>query len=147
MGLTTGQLAERTGLTPDAVRFYERAGLLPPPDRTASNYRSFDEGHVERIKLVKGAQRLGLRLREIRDLLAIMDRGLCPCGHAERVVIERVAEVDAEIARLRALRERLAGLLDRFVAPDRRDGSAAEDGEDAWPCRLEFVRAGGGDPS
>jgi DNA-binding transcriptional MerR regulator len=66
MALTVSQLARRVGLSPDAVRYYERVGLLPPPARTAAGYRAYQEAAVDRLRLVTGARRLGLRLREIR---------------------------------------------------------------------------------
>jgi hypothetical protein len=56
------------------------------------------------LRLVKGAQRVGLRLREIAELLEIVDRGQCACGHTEALLRQRLAEVDAELARLGALR-------------------------------------------
>jgi DNA-binding transcriptional MerR regulator len=91
-------------LTADTIRYYEREGLLPPPDRTASGYRAYDEDAVERLRFIKGAQRIGLRLQEIKELLDIRDRGLCPCGHIEDLLSRRVSEVDAEITRLQETR-------------------------------------------
>ena len=81
MTLTVSKLAARVGLTADTIRYYERAGLLPPPDRAASGYRAFEDDPVDRLRFIKGAQRIGLHLQEIKELLDIPDRGLCPCGH------------------------------------------------------------------
>src|SRR5918993_2974310 len=111
MDLTVSVVADRVGLSPDAVRYYERLGLLPPPARSAGGYRLYDEAAVERLRFVKGAQRVGLRLREIGELLEVVDRGQCPCGHTDTLLRERLAEVDAELARLGALRATLARLL------------------------------------
>jgi DNA-binding transcriptional MerR regulator len=77
--LTVSKLADRVGLTADTIRYYERAGPLPPPDRTASGYRAFEDDAIERLRFIKGAQRIGLRLQEIKELLDIRDLGLCPC--------------------------------------------------------------------
>lgn len=57
MTLTVSKWAARVGLTADTIRYYERAGLLPPPDPTASRYRAFDDDAVERLRFIKGAQR------------------------------------------------------------------------------------------
>jgi hypothetical protein len=65
MTLTVSKLAARVGLTADTIRYYERAGLLPPPDRTESGYRAYEDGAVERLHFIKGAQCIGLRLQEI----------------------------------------------------------------------------------
>lgn len=135
MALTVGQLARRTGVSPDTVRYYERVGLLPKTERTSSGYRSYDESHVERLQIVKGAQRVGLRLREVRELLEVMDRGLCPCGHAESLIRERLGEIDQEVSRLAELRGQLARLVERL--PDPPTGGP-------WPCQTEFIRVGGG---
>ena len=138
MALTVGKLAEMAGLTPDAVRYYERMGLLPEPERSQAGYRLFDEGYLERLRFIKGARRIGLRLREVGELLHVLDRGLCPCGHTERMIRERIAEMDGEIARLRGLRKRLVVLVERLPsAGDRQDASP-------WPCEQEFIRVGGG---
>jgi DNA-binding transcriptional MerR regulator len=68
------------------VRYYERLGLLPKPERTAAGYRQYQQDAVERLRFIKSAQRVGLRLREIAELLAICDYGLCPCGHSEALL-------------------------------------------------------------
>lgn len=116
MTLTVSKLASQVDLSADAVRYYERVGLLDEPARTPSGYRMYDEAVIERLRFVKGAQRLGLRLDEIKELLDLRDRGLCPCGHADELVAKRVDELDAEIVRLTALRGELAKMLEHRTA-------------------------------
>ena len=58
------------------MRYYERRGLLPKPERTAAGYRQYPQDAVERLRFIKSTQRVGLRLREIAELLAICDQGL-----------------------------------------------------------------------
>ncbi len=111
MTLTVSKLASTVGLTADAVRYYERIGLLSSPPRSAAGYRLYDEDAVGRLRFVKGAQRLGLKLSEIRELLGIRDQGLCPCGHADGLLHKRIDELDDEIARLTELRDELAQML------------------------------------
>jgi DNA-binding transcriptional MerR regulator len=136
--LTVSALAARVGVSPDAVRYYERLGLLAPPERSAAGYRRYDEGAVERLRLVKGAQRVGLRLREIAELLQVVDRGQCPCGHTETLLRERLAEVDTELARLVALRGELAGLLAQ--APEQ---ACTVETAEGWWCVQAFSNEGG----
>jgi DNA-binding transcriptional MerR regulator len=138
MDLTVSVVADRVGLSPDAVRYYERVGLLPPPARSAGGYRLYDEAAVERLRFVKGAQRVGLRLREIGELLEVVDRGQCPCGHTDALLRERLAEVDAELARLGALRATLA----RLLAERPEAGCAAETAAEWW-CVQAFAKEGG----
>lgn len=111
-GMRVADLAAACGITADTVRYYERAGLLPAPPRTAGGYRSYDERAIERLRFIQGAQRLGLKLAEIRDLLAIRDTGTCPCGPAETMLRRRIGEIDAELQRLTALRADLVAMAD-----------------------------------
>lgn len=110
-GLRVGELAKAAGVAPDTVRYYERSGLLPPPERTPAGYRTYDGAALERLRFIQGAQRLGLRLRDIADLLAVRDTGVCPCEPAEQLLRRRLAELDAEMARLAALREQMQAMV------------------------------------
>lgn len=110
-GMRVSELAEAVGLTPDTIRYYERAGLLAPPARTAAGYRQFDQSAVDRIRFIQGAQRLGLTLDDIRNLLAVRDTGACPCEPAADLLARRLAELDAEMARLAALRAEMVAML------------------------------------
>src|ERR1700757_5072575 len=102
--LSVGQLAARAGVRPDTIRYYERAGLLPRPRRTGGDHRRYGAADLDRLLFIRGAQRLGLRLAEIRELLAVRDTGTCPCGPAETVLREHVAEIDRGMGGLRAPR-------------------------------------------
>lgn len=117
-GLRVGELAEATGVAPDTVRYYERVGLLPPPRRTPAGYRAYDADAVDRLRFIQGGQRLGLRLRDIADLLAVRDTGVCPCEPAEQLLRRRLAELDAEMARLAALRAEMVAMVDALPSPD-----------------------------
>jgi DNA-binding transcriptional MerR regulator len=65
MSLTVSHLGAEVGLSAATVRYYERLGLLPPAQRTAAGYRQYQQDAVERLRFIKSAQRVGLRLREI----------------------------------------------------------------------------------
>jgi len=116
--LTVGQLASRTGVRADTVRFYEREGLLPVPQRTEGDHRRYGPTDVDRLLFIRGAQRLGLRLAEIRELLAVRDTGACPCEPAEGLLRRHVAEIGKEIERLAALRAELLGMVTAMPGPD-----------------------------
>lgn len=112
--MSVGELAARTGVRADTIRYYERAGLLPPPARTTGDHRRYGAGAVDRLLFIRGAQRLGLRLAEIRELLAVRDTGVCACEPAEELLRRHIVEIDAEVARLTALRGELTRMLDQF---------------------------------
>lgn len=111
MMLTISELAERTGTSQDALRYYGRLGLLPESGRTAAGHRYYDEAAVERLRFIKGAQWLDLQLDEIGELLAMLDGDGCPCGFTEELVRRRIAEIDQQRARLEEMRALLARLL------------------------------------
>jgi DNA-binding transcriptional MerR regulator len=139
MALTVSALATQAGLSADTVRYYERVGLLPPPDRSAAGYRLYDQDALGRLRLIKGAQRAGLRLREIGELLQVADRGQCPCGHTESLLRGRLAEVQAELDRLRSLEAELTRLLERQPdSPCPEISTAAA----SWWCAGEVIPFG-----
>lgn len=116
--LTVGQLAARTGVRADTVRYYEREGLLPLPQRTEGEHRRYGPADVDRLLFIRGAQRLGLRLAEIGELLTVRDTGACACEPAESLLHRHVAEIDTEIRRLTALRAELTSMLAAMPGPD-----------------------------
>ena len=115
--LTVGQLAARAGVRADTIRYYERAGLLPEPSRTDGDHRRYGPADLDRMLFIRGAQRLGLRLAEIRELLSVRDTGVCPCGPAETLLSEHIGEIDREIARLARLRAELAEMVTGLSSP------------------------------
>lgn len=117
-GLTVAQVAAQVGVRPDTLRYYERIGLLPVPARTSGDHRRYDATVVERLLFIRGAQRLGLRLDEIRDLLSVRDTGVCACEPAETLLRRHMDEIDAEVSRLTALRTELVTMLDHMPGPD-----------------------------
>jgi DNA-binding transcriptional MerR regulator len=118
--LTVGQLAARAEVRADTIRYYERAGLLPEPSRTDGDHRRYGAADVDRLLFIRGAQRLGLRLSEIRQLLLVRETGDCPCGPAETLLREHIGEIDREIARLTALRAELSGMVASLSLPSAR---------------------------
>jgi MerR family transcriptional regulator, copper efflux regulator len=73
-----GELAEQAGISTKAIRYYEQIGILTPPARTASGYRSYDQVALGRLGSVRAAQAVGLTLGEIRQIIAFRDNGQAP---------------------------------------------------------------------
>lgn len=105
-----GEVGERLGLNPKTIRYYEQIGLLPEPARRPSGYREYDESAVELLAFIKAAQRLGITLDEIGEILAFRDRGEQPCAYVRQVLRRQVAEIDERIADLKRLRGELTAL-------------------------------------
>jgi len=116
--LTVGQLAARAGVRTDTIRYYEREGLLPDPHRTEGEHRRYGDADVDRLLFIRGAQRLGLRLAEIRDLLAVRDTGACPCEPASDLLRRHVSQIEQDIRRMSALRDELRGMLSAMPGQD-----------------------------
>ena len=135
MSLKVSELADRAGVSADTVRYYEKEGLLPEPGRTHAGYRQYDLDAIERLHFIRGAQTLGLKLGDIKELLAIRDRGACPCGHTQQLLEQRVSEIDAEIRELKTLKRQLQS-METLQCP-------TESGTSPWPCEIEFVKRGG----
>jgi DNA-binding transcriptional MerR regulator len=131
--LTVSKLAERAGTSPDTLRYYERIGLLPEPDRSPSGYRLYDDSMAELVGFIKRAQRFGLRLEEIRELVDVRERGMCPCGHTRVLLERRLADLDEEMTALSRLRGDITDMLDE-LPPGRRDGARARHDLPACPA-------------
>lgn len=114
-GLTTGQLAQQSGVNVETIRFYERRGLLPEPPRQASGYRRFPEASVQLIRFIKRAQRLGFTLREVRELLELRIRSRRNCSTVMRRTKQKLADVRSKIDDLREMEQALAQLLSDCV--------------------------------
>ena len=107
-----GGLAKRTGIGIDAVRYYEREGLVPPAARLASGYRVYGEDDIRRIHFVKRAKALGFTLTEIRELLELSTRREDDMGGLKTAAGEKLADVEAKISELIRIRDGLRTLVD-----------------------------------
>lgn len=108
-----GELADCIGVNPKTVRYYEGIGLLPPPARQPSGYRDYSDEDVDRLRFIRTAQRLGLSLSEISEILAFRERGERPCGYVLEVLDRQVADLDRRMAEMAELRRELIALKAR----------------------------------
>lgn len=105
-----GELAAAAGTTTKTLRFYESAGLIPPPARMSSGYRDYPEDMVSRLGFIRRGQSAGLTLSQIAEILHLRDGGEPPCQHVESLLAGRLRELDQQIADLLELRDTVAGL-------------------------------------
>jgi len=119
-----GQVAEQARVTIDTVRFYERRGVLPTPNRTPSGYRIYDATTVERIRFARALQHLGFTLDEAIDALRSHDAGTTCESELWRMqaVIDRI---DTKIAELQATRGDVSETMDACQQGHCRFGSLA----------------------
>src|SRR5215813_13661317 len=107
------ELARRSGLAATALRYYEKAGLLPRSARTESGYRDYDGGTLPRLAFIRAAQAIGLSVAEIREVIGIRDAGTAPCSHVVELIERHRAEVRARIRQLQQLESDLALLAEQ----------------------------------
>jgi DNA-binding transcriptional MerR regulator len=131
-----GELARRVGVTTDAVRFYERSGLLPRPARRDNDYREYGETDVEHLRLLIDLRRLDLPLAEAAQVAAWCHSGHCAdtTEALPAIVSARRAEIAGRIEGLRALDERLADLERHLAERPRRSRGGASLPVLAAPC-------------
>lgn len=95
--LAIGELARRAGITVEAVRFYEREGLLPKPGRTPSGYRRYSADAGARLRFIGRAKELGFTLAEVKALLALLDDPAATRADVRELTDRKAADVDEQL--------------------------------------------------
>jgi MerR family mercuric resistance operon transcriptional regulator len=108
--LLIGRLADRTGVSIETIRYYERIGLLPAPPRTQGRHRAYDGHHVHRLVFIRRSRELGFSLGNIRMLLQLVDHGDRACASAKEITLHHLVDVRGKIASLRKLERALKQL-------------------------------------
>ena len=119
-GLRVSDLAERAGIAPSTVRFYERAGLLSPARRAENGYRVFEESALEELAFISRAKGIGMSLEDIANLVAAWPTGECQSLQARlrTFLAGRIGQIREQLAELRAFEAQLQAVLDRLSARD-----------------------------
>jgi DNA-binding transcriptional MerR regulator len=103
-----GEIAKRTGLKVETVRFYEGERLIDAPRRSGGNYRLYDQSHLDRLSFIKRSRDLGFTLDQVRDLLRLADDPRGPCDAVDAMAVLHVAEIDRKLTDLHTLRNEIA---------------------------------------
>ena len=110
--LTIGRLAKAADVKVPTIRFYEQIGLLPAPERTASDRRMYRPEAIRRLAFIKHARQLGFPIEAIRTLLDLASHPERACDDANVLAREQLDMVERKIAQLQALREELKRMVD-----------------------------------
>lgn len=110
--LTTGELAKASGIGVETVRYYERIGILPEPERTPSGHRRYGQADLRRVRFVRAAQELGFTLTEIRELLELRVEAGKSCRHVAAKADDVILRIDRKIDELDSMRRGLGALRD-----------------------------------
>lgn len=109
--LSIGALAKRAATKVQTIRFYESEGLMPEPARSEGGQRRYAKAHADRLAFIRHARELGFPLDAIRELLKFVDKPDQSCAQVDRVARDVLADVEAKVARLEALRAELQRML------------------------------------
>ncbi len=109
---TIGELGRASGVNPETIRYYERTGLLAAPPRSQSGYRRYDADAAKRLRFIRRGRELGFAIEEIKTLLQLADHPEAPCREADSLARAHLAEVEARIADLCAMREVLSQIVE-----------------------------------
>lgn len=126
-GWRIGELAEKLGMNPKTIRYYEGIGLLPNPRRTPSGYRQYESTDLERLLFIGKAKAIGLTLDEIRDVLALREEGQRPCERVQGLIDQKVELVVRQLRALEEFHQELLAL---------REEASQMSTEDAPVCRI-----------
>ena len=117
---TIGELSHQVGVPVETIRYYEREGLVPKPQRSAGNYRLYSEAQLERLSFIRHCRSLDMTLDEVRSLLAYKDAPSESCDKVNALIDSHIQQVAERIAELRRLRQQLQAMRDQCAPP--RDG-------------------------
>ncbi len=120
--LRTGEVAARSGVNVETLRYYERRGILANPGRRRSGYREYPPDTVRLVRFVKKAQGLGFTLAEVQELLRLRSDRTASCSDVRAAAVAKIADIDAKLRSLAAMRS----ALDALVASCKRGRSTRE---------------------
>ncbi len=109
--MTIGQLAKKTGLNVQTVRYYERIGLIEKPDTNEAGYRIYPEKAAEVLRFIKHAKEIGFSLKQISEIFSIDNDKNNTCARVKKLAQEKVAEIDKRIYSLNLIRKELLSLI------------------------------------
>ncbi|RMD94973.1 MAG: Cu(I)-responsive transcriptional regulator [Alphaproteobacteria bacterium] len=124
--MNIGDVAERSGLPAKTIRYYEEIGLIRPR-RDANGYRAFDARDLHKLTFLARARALGFSIEDCRALLALYEDDSRASADVKRIAQRHLAQIDAKIADLRAMRATLAHLVEACHGDDRPDCPILED--------------------
>ena len=121
MRMSRGELANQTGVNSETIRYYEKITLMPNPARSAGGHRLYDQSHLKRLSFIRRSRELGFSLREIRELLQLVDGGDYTCAEVRDRTVVHLDDVSRKIRDLQKMQKTLksmASKCDGGLVPD-----------------------------
>lgn len=107
-GLLIGELSQKTGVSTQTIRYYERLGLLNAPQRNTAHYRIYSEEAEERLQFIQKAKHFGLSLEEIKTLIEIRAKGVPPCTNLKAMVKKHLDDLEQRIQEMVTFHQELS---------------------------------------
>jgi DNA-binding transcriptional MerR regulator len=107
----SGELARLAGVSSDLLRYYERIGIFPRPERASNGYRQYPAEVLDRVRAAQRSLSLGFSLPELARIFAIRDRGGAPCRKVRNLAEEKLRQVEQSLLKLKVLRRQLRDTL------------------------------------
>ena len=148
--MNISQFAKTNQVSADTVRYYEKQGLLPPPERQHNGYRSYTSVHGETLRFVRGAQALGFSLTEIRAILPQLLQGQLGRGAIEEQLQAKIKQIEAHIRQLQTLKKELKATFaslrctpTQILSPGNSTAADSGSGAGAAVVRTAFTKPAG----
>ena len=119
MHFRVGEIAEKCNVNKETIRYYERLGLIPEPNRTEKGYRMYSQQTVDRLNFIKKMQELGFSLNEIDKLLGVVDRDEAKCRDIYDFTVLKIEDIHRKIEDLKKIEQMLTDLKER--CPENKD--------------------------
>lgn len=128
--MNIGTVAERSGVPPKSIRYYESIGLIHPADRRPNGYRSYSEHDMRTLAFIKRARSLGFSVEEVRDLLDLWRDRNRKSSAVKAMAAQHIEALDRKIEELQSMRKALAELVRRCRGDSRPDCPILDDFEE-----------------
>ena len=125
--MTIGQAAQRSGVPPKTIRYYESVGLIGPAARGENNYRGYGDKEVDTLRFINRARALGFSLKEIEALLALYRDRRRPSREVKRLALQHIDDLDRKVAELLVIKKALLHLAEKCRGDDRPDCPILDD--------------------
>jgi MerR family mercuric resistance operon transcriptional regulator len=119
--MSRGSLAKHTGVNIETIRYYEKIGLMPNPSRSAGGHRIYNQSHLKRLFFIRRSRQLGFTLKEIRELLELVDGGEYTCAEIRNRTTTHLVDVTRKISDLQKIQrtlETMASKCDGSLVPN-----------------------------
>jgi DNA-binding transcriptional MerR regulator len=114
--LRIGQVSRQSGMSIDAIRYYEKEGLLKSPARSAGGFRLYPPSAVDQLAFIRKAQEMGLTLKEIKKIMCCGDKGLEPCCDLTvDLFTAKIKQFEAKISELQRMKKKMKSVLGGWV--------------------------------